>query len=217
MSVRARRIGSLVAVGWLAAVLGCAADTQFVQVQQQPNQPLAISKVAVVPFLRVTHPGAPTPPDDAPDLVGGYIAEAFGARGLEVVTPPDVGAALGLEGSPAAPLDPQAVARAVADRFGADAVVMGSVYRFRERAGQAMGTTQPASAGFEVRLYAAPSGRLLWSGTFDDTQVALSANLLRSPQYPGGGTRWLTVEELARFGAGRVAQAVPLAGAAKSK
>jgi hypothetical protein len=74
-----------------------------------------------------------------------------------------------------------------------------------------MGSINPASVGFEVKILRAADGKLLWSGVFDHTQVALGVNALTAAQYPGGGTRWLTSEELARWGSLRLVREVPLA------
>lgn len=208
------------ALGVAAGALGCAQETQFVQVREARAEPLAIQRLAVAPFRITDRPGAPALPADAGALVGGYVGEAFQGRGLDVVTASDLGhhlgvaesgvAESGVAESPREALDARAVAAEAHRKFGADAVVLGSVYRFRERSGESMGSTHPASVGFDVRILSAPAGALLWSGLFDETQVAFSANLLRAPRYPGGGMRWLTAEELARFGAGEVAQTVPL-------
>jgi hypothetical protein len=200
----------LAAAAAAALAFACA---ETVQVLDQPaeGQALAISRVAVAPFRAAGRSGAAPPPGDAAPLVAGYVAEAFGARGLDVVPPSDVAQALGAAVEAAGPIDPREAARAAHQRFGADAVALGRVARFRDRAGQALGTTSPASVSFEVKLYAAPAGSLLWSGVFDETQVALGENVLKASQYPGGGTRWLTAEELARWGAGQVSAHVPLA------
>ncbi len=199
------------ALGVVAAV-GCAQETRFVQVRESRSEPLAIQRLAVAPFRLVDRPGAPRLPADASALVGGYVAEAFQARGLDVVAPSDVALQLGFSEAeaPREPLDTPAVVAEVHRKFGADAVVLGSVYRFRDRSGEAMGSTHAASVGFDVRIVSVPAGALLWSGLFDETQVAFSANLLRAPRYPGAGMRWLTVEEFARWGAGEVARTVPL-------
>ena len=39
----------------------------------------------------------------------------------------------------------------------------------------------------------------------------MTENVLLTPRYPGGGTRWLTAEEFAQFAASELAAAVPLA------
>src|SRR5207245_2945519 len=96
--------------------------------------------------------------------------------------------------------DRAALAAVVAHEFGATALLSGTVYRYRERSGGELGTTQPASVGLELALYTAPGERLLWTARFDHTQQALSQNALVAPRYPGAGSRWLTAAELARWG-----------------
>jgi hypothetical protein len=207
-----RRMAVSVAVA--AGLAACADETRFVQVRQATDEPITITRVAVAPFHAVERPGGPRLPDDASPLIGGYVASAFEARGLDVVPPSDVAAGLGVAIAPGEVFDASAVAAAAHQKFGVDAVVLGNVHRFRDRSGEAMGSTHPASVGFEVRIHSAPAGRLLWVGAFDQTQVALGENLLKAPQYPGGGTRWLTAEEFARWGAGLVVNQVPLAARA---
>jgi hypothetical protein len=67
---------------------------------------------------------------------------------------------------------------------------------------------RPASVAFEVSLHQTPTGRRLWTGRFDETQKSITEAILRARQYPGGGTRWLTTEEFARWGAEEVAKSM---------
>jgi hypothetical protein len=205
---------SAVSIAAVALLAACADETRFVQVRQASNEPIPVSRLAVAPFHGVQRPGGPRLPDDASPLIGGYVASAFETRGVDVVPPSDVANGIGIAIAPGEALDARAVAAAAHRRFGADAVAIGTVHRFVDRSGEAMGSTRAASVGFEVRIVSAPAGNVLWVGAFDQTQVALSENLLKAPQYPGGGTRWLTAEEFARWGAGLVANQVPLAAAA---
>jgi hypothetical protein len=99
----------------------------------------------------------------------------------------------------------------VKSQFDADALVLGEITRWVEREGGAAGSLRPASVGVRVELYGAPQGERLWEGEFDHTQQALSENVLLTPRYPGGGTRWLTAEEFAQFAASELAAALPLA------
>lgn len=204
-----RRIVTSIAAA--SALVACADETRFVQVRQASNEPIPITRLAVAPFHAVERPGGARLPDDAAPLIGGYVASAFETRGVDVVPPSDVASGLGISIAPGEVLDARAVAAAAHAKFGADAVVLGNVHRFRDRSGEAMGSTHAASVGFEVRIHSAPAGNLLWVGAFDQTQVALTENVLKAPQYPGGGTRWLTAEEFARWGAGLVVNQVPIA------
>ena len=97
-------------------------------------------------------------------------------------------------------LDGVAAAEVASRKFGATAVLTGQVTRYRERPGEALGTSRPASVGFELSLYTAPAGEKLWTARFEETQQPLSENVLHTRRYPGRGMRWLTAAELARWG-----------------
>ena len=145
----------------------------------------------------------------AAELVARQLAEQLAADGREVVAPEDVAQLLRAEAASPDDRTPARAARLVAERFGADAVLLGTLHRFRERRGGAAGSLAPASVGFEVTLVSAPDGKKLWRGLFDETQAGLSENVLNAVRYPGAGTRWLTAEELSRWGAEEVASALP--------
>jgi hypothetical protein len=206
---RALRRTSVAALALAALAIGCASEP-LVQVRASgagAGQTLAVKRVAIAPFRAAPRPGAGALRADATGLVAGYVGDAFATRGLDVVPTSDVAQALG---AGAETDEARSIIQIAGERFGADAVVVGTVYRFRERSGEALGSTRPASVGFDVKLFATASGKLLWAGTFDHTQVALSENALVAARYPGGGTRWMTAEELARWGASELARALPL-------
>jgi hypothetical protein len=166
-----------------------------------------LRRIAVMPFdaspLLVAEEGG-TPARVAAQLVSKYVAEALAARGLEVVAPEDVAATL-------SQADPSLRAAAILrEKHGVDAIVLGDLTRWEEREGESYGTFSAAAVGFRVTLQGAPGGRTLWSAEFDERQQPLSDNVLRAGQYPGGGSRWLTAEELARWGAQEIVRAIPL-------
>jgi hypothetical protein len=146
-------------------------------------------------------------PDEVTALVGRFLAEALAQRGVDVTTPEDVGRALAEAG--ATGRIPREVARLAAERFGAQGVLVGTVSRYRERTGGAQ-ESGAASVWFEVSLYTAPEGEKLWSGVFNETQRPALDNVLVASRYPGGGSRWLSAEELARWGAEQTAASMPL-------
>lgn len=186
----------------LAGALGCAStvtDRSFPALDERSGP---ILRIAVAPF------GAkPEAAVASTGVVARQLTEALVERGVEVVPPEDVERAIAGRGGA---VGPNALAALVKDQFGADALVLGEITRWVEREGGAAGTLQPASVGVRVELFGAPDGQQLWQGEFDHTQQAMSENVLLTPRYPGGGTRWLTAEEFAQFAASELAAAFPL-------
>jgi hypothetical protein len=145
---------------------------------------------------------------DAAAVVTRIASEAFAAAGLDVIPASDVAQVFEAAGQPIPRDDRVALAATAAREFGATAVLSGTVYRYRERSGGELGTTQPASVGVELALRAAPGARQLWTARFDHTQHALSENALVAARYPGKGSRWLTAAELTRWGLDAAAKEV---------
>jgi hypothetical protein len=98
--------------------------------------------------------------------------------------------------------------RQLAQRFGkavgADHVVLGSVWRYQDRT-----PDTGASVAFTVYLLQVDNGRRVWRGRFDKTQQALSDDLGNARNFFRKGARWLSSEELARFGIEQVMQRFP--------
>jgi hypothetical protein len=182
-----------------ALLLGCAGT-----VVERPYPALAergepIRKVAVAPIA-----ARPEEAAAAAGLVSRHLAEALAARGIEVVAPEDVAHLDTGGGVPE-------LAAATARQFGADALLVGEITRWVEREGEALGSQRPAAVGIRVTLHGAPAGERLWQGEFDRTQQPLLENVLLTPRYPGGGTRWLTADEFAHFATDELAAAMPVA------
>lgn len=82
----------------------------------------------------------------------------------------------------------------------ADAVIVGHLYRFRERIGTSYSVEVPASVAFDIHLIDVENGRLLWSGNFDETQQSLFEDLYQLGTFLQRGGRWITAKELAVSG-----------------
>lgn len=195
------------------AVLGCSNPGVVLQWQSYAAQHVALRKVAVVPLSASSFFVPGQPPNDidgatAADLMGRFLTEAIAERGQSVVAPSDLALAFATAGREVQRDDPGAVAELAAAKFRATGILLGSVSRYRERSGEALGALHPAGVAFEVTLYAAPGGEKLWGARFDETQQAFLDNPLKARRYPGGGTRWLRAAELARWGADQVAKAL---------
>ncbi len=143
------------------------------------------------------------------ELLGAHFTELLEARGVEVIPPGEVGRALEvaeLNGR----LVPRRTAEVVGHELGADALLVVNLHRYVQRKGGAAGATRGASVGFHVDLFDVPSGARLWSGRVDETQRPLNENVLDASRLPGGGSRWLTAEELLRWAAEQTAAQIPL-------
>ena len=94
-------------------------------------------------------------------------------------------------------------------RHEADGIVVGYVYRFRERKGYPYSVKRPASVAFEIHLVRVKDGAIVWRGNFDKTQTSLMENLLQMSWFFREGGQWVTAEELAREGVERLLDTYP--------
>ncbi|MFZ7113689.1 MAG: hypothetical protein ACOWYE_18575 [Desulfatiglandales bacterium] len=92
------------------------------------------------------------------------------------------------------------LAQRIGQAFAADAVLMGYIYRWRERQGTDYAVNSPASVAFDLYLIGPEEGRILWKGQFDKTQHSLSENLFDMSTFFRGKGKWMKVGELAEFG-----------------
>jgi hypothetical protein len=88
--------------------------------------------------------------------------------------------------------------------LGAEGILVGYVYRFREREGEAFAVKKPASVAFEIHLIRVEDGALIWRGAFDRTQHSLMEDLIQA-----SSLKWMTAEELAAVGLAQVLKTFP--------
>jgi hypothetical protein len=87
------------------------------------------------------------------------------------------------------------IVRDVGKELGAEGIVIGYVYRFRERKGEPLAAEKPASVAFEIHMIRVEDGVLVWREAFDRTQTSLMEDLLHVSSW-----KWVTAEELAAGG-----------------
>jgi hypothetical protein len=83
---------------------------------------------------------------------------------------------------------------------GCDAVMMTTVYKFKQRQGTTYAADQPASASFDMRLYNARTSSVIWAADFSETQESLLSNILSFGKAQSSGFKWITVENMVSQG-----------------
>lgn len=89
-------------------------------------------------------------------------------------------------------------------------VMVGTVWRYREKGVLADVPDSTASVGFAFYLVDVNTGARLWRGSFDGTQKALTQDVLGGLKQLKMGLHWLSAEELARYGVKSVMRKLPL-------
>jgi hypothetical protein len=92
------------------------------------------------------------------------------------------------------------VMKEVGEELNADGIVVGYLYRYRERQGYDYSVEKPASVFFEIHLLRVQDGALVWKGIFNKTQSSLMENVLGVSYFIKDKGRWLTAQELAMEG-----------------
>ena len=207
---------------WIATAVAMLALASCSVVRPAPvvqNQTLRIppgtlKKVAMVPFsykdtlLKYSGEGSASP-EIAAELVARFMTDAMAKRGIRVIPASDLATALNAQGVRPGDMNPRTAAELAARKFGATAIMMGQVTRYRERGGERFGTSTAASVAFNATIYTASPVQRIWSSQFDETQRPLSEDMGNARRYPGGGSRWLTAAELAQWGARSAADTLP--------
>ena len=101
------------------------------------------------------------------------------------------------------------LAQKVGKALNADKVFVGTVWRYREKGVLAAKPAEGASVAFWVSMVDVDTGRRLWRGVFDKTQQPLSEDLRGTGDFFKMGGKWLSAEELARFGVEKVFKTFP--------
>jgi hypothetical protein len=78
-----------------------------------------------------------------------------------------------------------------------DAILVGYLFQFKERVGTSYSVESPASVSFSLFLVRAADGQIVWRGVFEETQQALSENILKIGAFIKRKARWITAREMA--------------------
>ena len=204
----------LVFCAWL--FFGC--QNASVNVSEPPSGPLNIKTILVLPFKELSeqpgeHPDTRSPvtgrifiTGEVAEYADDFLTDSL-VSWLQSNTPYELRIS-NYSQSPGSILDAAggylALNRkdltAFARKEAADAVLLGFVYRFRERVGGGFSAESPASVAFDLNLIRAVDDRILWSGNFDETQQTLGQNLFQLGTFLSRGGRWITANDMATAG-----------------
>lgn len=97
----------------------------------------------------------------------------------------------------------------VGKALGANLVLVGYIYRWRERQGTDYAVNRAASVAFDLDLVRSSDGSVVWNAKFDKTQRSLLENILDLKTFLSGGGRWMTAKKLASVGLDRLLDQLP--------
>jgi TolB-like protein len=188
-----------------------------VSTELQQGEKIVLNRIAVLPFQRmgpedasvkaVRCPlcgsilGAGILPPDAQNVIEDIFISRLSERKKFQIIPPDrAGAFFSRISETSLTLPLLEIIKKVGAELDADGVVVGYVYRYRERKGYPYAAERPASVTFEIHLVRTSDGMIVWKGTFDRTQQPLMENMFQIASFFKGQGQWLTAKELAAEG-----------------
>ena len=95
---------------------------------------------------------------------------------------------------------PRSLAMRLGRLLDVDVVVIGTVWRYRNRGAIEGVPDTPASVAFALYFIDAKDGRRLWRGLFDASQHTVLENVLKAGEQLKLGLKWLSADELAARG-----------------
>jgi hypothetical protein len=95
---------------------------------------------------------------------------------------------------------PKSISMETGKLVGADFVIVGAVWRYKNRTTASGVPGKPASVAFAVYLLEVSSGKTIWKNKFIKSQTGLTDDFSNAPMFLKGGMKWLTADELAKYG-----------------
>jgi hypothetical protein len=170
----------IAAAAAMLALAGCSVvrPAPVVQGQTLRMPPGALKRIAVLPFshrdtMRTSSDAGATTPEIAAELVARFMTEAMNKRGIQVIPASDLSTALSAQGLKPMDINPRTASELAAAKFGATAIMIGQVSRYRERQGEKFGSTGAASVAFNATIYATRSRTRAVGGGVRDPNAAL--------------------------------------------
>jgi hypothetical protein len=208
----------------LPVIFGCQA-MQGISTSELPGQPVALSRIAVLPFQDLT-PEDPAARMVSCPLCGGiFQTERLASSAEKVVedlvltslreykqftiADPALTAEVYARIAASGPAARPEILQKTGKELNVDAVLVGYVFRYRERKGYPYSVEKPASVAFDLHLLRVKDGLIVWRGAFDKTQSSLMENVFQLSSFFSGGGKWVTAKELSADGLTAILKTFP--------
>jgi TolB-like protein len=147
----------------------------------------------------------------SPEFLSEKLISFLDQKGEFHLIPPEQAEGLALDPTAMASTDDaeRHLVQQMGQQLSADAVLVGRLYRYKERVGTKYAADSPASVAFDLNLVSVADGRLLWSGSFDETQQALNENLFLLGSFLKRKGTWITADEMAVTGLANLIEKLP--------
>lgn len=138
-----------------------------------------------------------------------FVGSLMLNKRFEIIPPERAGAIFEMVSSASLKATLQENLKKTGSELGADGIVIGYVYRYRERKGFAYGTDETASVGFDIHLMRVLDGTIVWRGIFDKKQRSLTEDVLQISSFFKDRGRFITAKELATEGIEAILEQFP--------
>jgi hypothetical protein len=220
-----RRVFSFAIFCFLQPVIFGCQTMQGISTSELPGQQVALSRLAVLPFQDLT-PDDPAAKMVSCPLCGGiFPTEKLASSAVKVVedlvltslreykqftiVDPEVTAEVYRRIAASGPAAQPEILQKTGTELNVDAILVGSVFRYRERKGYSYSVDKPASVAFDLHLFRVKDGLIVWSGALDKTQSSLMENVFQLSSFLSRGGKWVTAKELAEDGLTAILKTFP--------
>jgi hypothetical protein len=210
----------------LSVLSGCHYREGVVTDQQREGQ-VVFKRIAVVPFQRLSPEdvqakafrcplcgsilSAEKFPQDAEKIIEDVFFERLNNLGkIQLIPPGETGAFFDRLTMNAINEPLPDILKKVGEELKAEGIIVGYIYRYRERQGYSYSVERPASVAFEIHLFRVVDGSIVWKGGFDKTQKSLSEDLFQISSFVKERGQWVTAKELATEGIEAILENFPV-------
>ncbi len=203
---------------------GCHPQRALVS-EKKPSQ-LTVRKMVVVGFRPVKSPGdepgmirgplsgtifmaEPVPLDVVKKMTGKLFDRLLKNKSYDLISPGQAKGVFSSLVSSDMALGEIEIFQKIGKAFSSDAVLIGYIYRWREREGGDYAIDRPASVAFDLYLIRSDNGAVLWKGRFNKTQQSIAGNIFEMDTFLKSKGKWLTAETLMELGLANLLERFP--------